>query len=262
MERETGIEPATNSLEGCDSTIELLPHFDFRFWISDSEPPALANRLPPSNGKGGDAQSKVQNRKSEIRWWTGEGSNLRRPHGSADLQSAAFDRSATCPVLCSPDARCGRNLLRSTPTLPRLSRVVRVRGWARGHLDSRARLGVSRLEKPAPESPSGARLLAPPAAALAQAGAGEGIRTPDPLITNQMLYQLSYASRPKPIIIPIGPQIARAMQIFFEPARFPLGIPDLQSCDGPRITPRPDRLPDPRLQTADDLPMSLPLKTA
>jgi hypothetical protein len=26
LERETGIEPATNSLEGCDSTIELLPH--------------------------------------------------------------------------------------------------------------------------------------------------------------------------------------------------------------------------------------------
>ena len=25
-------------------------------------------------------------------------------------------------------------------------------------------------------------------------GAGEGISTPDPLITNQMLYQLSYAS--------------------------------------------------------------------
>jgi hypothetical protein len=31
------------------------------------------------------------------KWWTGEGSNLRRPHGPADLQSAAFDRSATCP---------------------------------------------------------------------------------------------------------------------------------------------------------------------
>src|SRR5579872_762605 len=27
LERETGIEPATNSLEGCDSTIELLPHW-------------------------------------------------------------------------------------------------------------------------------------------------------------------------------------------------------------------------------------------
>ena len=29
-------------------------------------------------------------------------------------------------------------------------------------------------------------------------GAGEGIRTPDPLITNQMLYQLSYASKLPP----------------------------------------------------------------
>ena len=29
-----------------------------------------------------------------------------------------------------------------------------------------------------------------------ETGAGEGIRTPDPLITNQMLYQLSYASIP------------------------------------------------------------------
>src|SRR5690606_4999238 len=28
VERETGIEPATNSLEGCDSTTELLPPFD------------------------------------------------------------------------------------------------------------------------------------------------------------------------------------------------------------------------------------------
>ena len=26
VERETGFEPATNSLEGCDSTPELLPH--------------------------------------------------------------------------------------------------------------------------------------------------------------------------------------------------------------------------------------------
>ncbi len=28
MERETGFEPATNSLEGCDSTPELLPHWN------------------------------------------------------------------------------------------------------------------------------------------------------------------------------------------------------------------------------------------
>jgi hypothetical protein len=30
---------------------------------------------------------------------------------------------------------------------------------------------------------------------LSFSGAGEGIRTPDPLITNQMLYRLSYASK-------------------------------------------------------------------
>jgi hypothetical protein len=48
-------------------------------------------------------------------------------------------------------------------------------------------------------SPSPAsRLLWP-----AQTGAGEGIRTPDPLITNQMLYQLSYASRRKLFILEI-----------------------------------------------------------
>jgi hypothetical protein len=29
LERETGIGPATNSLEGCDSTTELLPPLDF-----------------------------------------------------------------------------------------------------------------------------------------------------------------------------------------------------------------------------------------
>ena len=31
LERETGIEPATNSLEGCDSTTELLPPFPTLF---------------------------------------------------------------------------------------------------------------------------------------------------------------------------------------------------------------------------------------
>ena len=33
-------------------------------------------------------------------------------------------------------------------------------------------------------------------------GAGEGIRTPDPLITNQMLYQLSYASSSGNLALP------------------------------------------------------------
>ena len=60
------------------------------------------------------------------------------------------------------------------------------------------------LVKPLPNPLTGSRLPAPFAAVLAQTGAGEGIRTPDPLITNQMLYRLSYASRRKLTIILIG----------------------------------------------------------
>ena len=33
--------------------------------------------------------------------WTGEDSNLRSPQGAADLQSAAINRSATCPITFS-----------------------------------------------------------------------------------------------------------------------------------------------------------------
>jgi hypothetical protein len=38
LERETGIEPATNSLEGCDSTTELLPPFNLRAFRGPSLP--------------------------------------------------------------------------------------------------------------------------------------------------------------------------------------------------------------------------------
>ena len=51
LERETGIEPATNSLEGCDSTTELLPPTfrsgPCRFLRSTSAgKPATLSRLP------------------------------------------------------------------------------------------------------------------------------------------------------------------------------------------------------------------------
>ncbi len=61
LERETGLEPATNSLEGCDSTTELLPP-----------------RTP-------------------WMWWREEDSNLRSSQGAADLQSAAINHSAISP---------------------------------------------------------------------------------------------------------------------------------------------------------------------
>src|SRR5215217_1180997 len=64
MERETGFEPATNSLEGCDSTPELLP------------------RIEPANQDG-----------------NGGGGRIRTSVGRspADLQSAAIVHSATPP---------------------------------------------------------------------------------------------------------------------------------------------------------------------
>ena len=53
--------------------------------------------------------------------------------------------------------------------------------------------------------------------AFRRTGAGEGIRTPDPLITNQMLYQLSYASRHKHIIILMRNPNCKGLADFFVP---------------------------------------------
>src|SRR5688572_4537186 len=106
LERETGIEPATNSLEGCDSTTELLP------------PTQLATA--PTRCYGGQARRvnfQTPTRSASCRqtnnatnrtalsthglggWWGGVGSNLRSPMG-AGLQPAAIDRSATPPNIC------------------------------------------------------------------------------------------------------------------------------------------------------------------
>ena len=52
LERETGIEPATNSLEGCDSTTELLPRiqcsvigFQFPLPVPAANQPASPRQL-------------------------------------------------------------------------------------------------------------------------------------------------------------------------------------------------------------------------
>ena len=49
MERETGFEPATNGLEGRDSTPELLPP-------GVNEPKGLANPTPPNDSPAGRAE--------------------------------------------------------------------------------------------------------------------------------------------------------------------------------------------------------------
>ena len=135
LERETGIEPATNSLEGCDSTTELLPPTRSRarssrfggpvyrkaltafligarrayvpdqptFVSSPSRPMAATARrraqrdLPPENSAHQLLpRVSTSHRDAVGSWWGGEGSNLRSPK-AAGLQPAAIDRSATSP---------------------------------------------------------------------------------------------------------------------------------------------------------------------
>ena len=94
-------------------------------------------------------------------WWTGEDSNLRSPQGAADLQSAGFNRSPTRP-----------------------------------HTEAHGRKKGLRPETQTLSSSSSRICSAVVANSFCPSGrAGGGNRTPDPLITNQMLYRLSYASK-------------------------------------------------------------------
>jgi hypothetical protein len=81
LERETGIEPATNSLEGCDSTTELLP-------------PVTLVRAKAPTCRCSRPRSKISGAQGRIRT-----SVTRRV---ADLQSAAINRSATCASCSVP----------------------------------------------------------------------------------------------------------------------------------------------------------------
>ncbi len=96
LERETGIEPATNSLEGCDSTTELLPPTCVRALLSLDRVAAPAGRLTsfidsavtrdrclPRPTQSFDARSerravKARAERAEVvEWWRGKDSNLR-----------------------------------------------------------------------------------------------------------------------------------------------------------------------------------------
>ena len=104
LERETGIEPATNSLEGCDSTTELLPPVGP---ATAPAAPATPFREPPT------LHTYINARRSDTRLPRGErdqagGEGRIRTSeaaGAADLQSAAFDRSATSPARLSAGVR-------------------------------------------------------------------------------------------------------------------------------------------------------------
>ncbi len=115
LERETGIEPATNSLEGCDSTTELLPRIPLAFLLLLLSMVAprphrehrqyrqrcqteflIVDRDPRQNHQHGEHAHRHRKPLHSKSWCTGEDSNLRSPLGAADLQSAAINHSATC----------------------------------------------------------------------------------------------------------------------------------------------------------------------
>jgi hypothetical protein len=95
-------------------------------------------------------------------WWGGEDSNLRST-SATDLQSVPFDRSGTSPE--APNQQKNRPRKQKNPS------------WAFFALF----FSQLREEKRIP-------------GLIEHSGAGEGNRTPNLLITNQLLFRLSYAS--------------------------------------------------------------------
>ena len=80
MERETGIEPATNSLEGCDSTTELLPPsasaYPLLAQLTTNKNPQLVLALRPATARHEQDSVSPQAGRNRVEWWGGKDSNL------------------------------------------------------------------------------------------------------------------------------------------------------------------------------------------
>src|SRR4051794_22295863 len=149
MERETGIEPATNSLEGCDSTTELLPPTLNARSLSAPAGKPLLSHIAAATLSGVEAAQRhraatsavaatllrsrrrsvarsnwlaTRSRARSARLAQGGGEGRIRTSEAAratDLQSAAFDRSATSPRSYNgPRTLAGRHALRDTRRRP------------------------------------------------------------------------------------------------------------------------------------------------
>lgn len=105
MERATGFEPVTASLEGWNSTTELRPPTRNQL----SSPYRL--RRTATGGRNfiarfmtgyvrirtiGSVTQLLHRAQDSLMWWAGKGSNL-GSHKAADLQSAPFVHLGTCP---------------------------------------------------------------------------------------------------------------------------------------------------------------------
>ena len=89
LERETGIEPATNSLEGCDSTTELLPPFK----------PAIGRQTSAKNP--GQADSNLSSEPEFLRFAQDFGCGLplrSRPQNASTLEPMTRIELVTSPL--------------------------------------------------------------------------------------------------------------------------------------------------------------------
>jgi hypothetical protein len=195
LERETGIEPATNSLEGCDSTTELLPpscthsapHYGeagppscthFAPHYGEAGPSSFTHFGPPSRlapfARSGEAACNARALFLTLK-------TSRRPLSLPTVARARFfgERRWVAREGLEPSKPLGRqiySLLRLTASLPRQESVF----WNPCVRRVLCCLLLSvflayRFEFDCASRP--------------RFGAGEGIRTPDLLITNQLLYR-------------------------------------------------------------------------
>jgi hypothetical protein len=157
--------------------------------------------------------------KTAQHWCTGKDSNLRTSLGGTDLQSVGFNHSPTCansramrPLRCLRQSAsvCGtRKNRRPNAAQLKIQLSPNRETKARANCAAKITTRRKRSEWSAFGKTCCALLNPPPAEKISSfSGAGEGIRTPDPLITNQMLYRLSYASAgesapPRKLIPPI-----------------------------------------------------------
>jgi hypothetical protein len=183
--------PRTQPTLWPDDPIVCLPSLAYHARDSACGPPASHHARP------GAMEAALRSpRWTAQLWCTGKDSNLRTSLGGADLQSAGFNHSPTCAE--TAPLRAEKTLpwtLRSSHTPPEspVHRQLReteicARTAAQEHIYPSEKFLMECVWKTCRAAASAAL----PGKSLS--GAGEGIRTPDPLITNQMLYQLSYAS--------------------------------------------------------------------
>jgi hypothetical protein len=132
MERETGIEPATNSLEGCDSTTELLPPSFTHFALNFGEASPLCSLLRSELRRGKPAFRFPRSLAFSLRLyrcWPRLPSGLpgRSPPRRAHLSSATpARRRLVAREGLEPSKPLGRqiySLLRLTASLPRQESV-------------------------------------------------------------------------------------------------------------------------------------------